>query len=98
MISSPSLGIVAVMSLSDERETMVVYRAYIHLGGDEWGNELMCQVADAYAAEHCDKRPLIVTVHEHAGWFLSFLYGAPGIANGANIAEPPMTMRCCHGR
>ena len=61
---------------------MVVYRAYIHLGGDEWGNELMCEVADAYAAEHADKRPLIVTVHEHAGWFLSFLYGAPGIANG----------------
>jgi hypothetical protein len=25
---------------------------------------------------------LIVTVHEHAGWHLSFLYGAPGISDG----------------
>jgi len=28
---------------------MTVYRAYIHLGNDEWGNELMQKVADAYA-------------------------------------------------
>jgi len=39
-------------------------------------------VAQAYAEEHADKRPLIVTVHEHAGWFLAFLYGAPGISDG----------------
>lgn len=23
-----------------------------------------------------------MSVHEHAGWHLSFLYGAPGMANG----------------
>jgi hypothetical protein len=45
---------------------MTVYRAYLHLGSDEWGNEFMTKVADAYAKEHADKRPLIVSVHEHA--------------------------------
>ena len=43
---------------------MIVYRAYIHLGNNEWGNELMQKVAEAYAAEHADKRPLIVSLHE----------------------------------
>ncbi len=61
---------------------MTIYRAFIHLGANEWGNELMQQVAEEYAEEQADKRPLIVSVHEHAGWHLSFLYGAPGIANG----------------
>jgi len=61
---------------------MVVYRAYIQLGSKEWGNGLMQTVAQVYADEHVDKRPLIVTVHEHAGWFLSFLYGARGISDG----------------
>ena len=61
---------------------MIVYRAYIHLASDEWGNGLMPMVANIYAEQHADKRPLIVTVHEHAGWFLSYLYGAPGITDG----------------
>lgn len=55
-------------------------RVYIFLASDEWGNELMRRVADEYAKTA--KRPLIVCVHEHAGWFLSFLYGAPGIEDG----------------
>ena len=61
---------------------MTIYRAYIHLADDEWGNGLMQMVAKVYAEEHADRRPLIVTVHEHAGWFLSYLYGAPGISDG----------------
>jgi hypothetical protein len=61
---------------------MIVYRTYIHLASNEWGNELMRQVADEYAAT-MKRRPLIVAVHEHSGWTLSFLYGAPGIADGA---------------
>ncbi len=60
---------------------MMAYRAYIHLAGNEWGNEFMRQVADEYAEQHAE-RPLIVSIHEHAGWYLSYLYGAPGIANG----------------
>jgi hypothetical protein len=65
---------------------MDVYRAYIHMADDEWGNGLMQAVAQVYAEEHADKRPLIVTVHEHTGWFLSFLYGAPGISDGTICA------------
>ena len=61
---------------------MTVYRTYIHLGNSEWGNESMHAIAGDYARQHSDKRPLIVTVHEHAGWHLSFLYGAPGIRDG----------------
>ena len=60
---------------------MTAYRVYIHLAAHEWGNGLMRHVADRYAAQ-CDKRPLIVGVHEHAGWFLSYLYGAPAIDDG----------------
>lgn len=60
---------------------MIVYRTYIYLSSREWGNELMKAVADAYV-ERADERPLIVSVHEHAGWFLSFLYGIPGIRDG----------------
>jgi hypothetical protein len=61
---------------------MTAYRVYIYLAANEWGNELMRKVAADYATEHADKWPLIVSVHEHAGWHLSFLYGAPHIANG----------------
>ena len=43
----------------------------------------MAQVAGDFAKEHADKRPLIVEVYEHAGWFLNYLYGAPGIRDGA---------------
>lgn len=61
---------------------MIVHRVFIHLASNEWGNDLMGLVADDYAAEHPDVRPLVVSVHEHAGWHLSYLYGAPGIGDG----------------
>jgi len=61
---------------------MTAFRVFIHLGANEWGNDLMGLIADDYAAEHPDLRPLIVSVHEHAGWHLSYLYGAAGIADG----------------
>ena len=57
--------------------TVTVYRAYIHLGTNEWGNELMRQIADEYAAQS-DKRPLIVSAHEHGGWHLSYVYRRHG--------------------
>jgi len=59
----------------------MVYRVYVHLAANEWGNELMQRIADEYAGQS-DNRPLIVSVHEHAGWHLSYLYGAPGIQDG----------------
>jgi hypothetical protein len=58
-----------------------VYRVYIYLAANEWGNEIMARIANEYAAQ-CDKRPLVAEVHEHAGWFLAYLYGAPGIDDG----------------
>ena len=60
---------------------MTAYRTYVHLAANEWGNELMRRIADQYAGQ-TDKRPLIVSAHEHGGWHLSYLYGAPGIADG----------------
>jgi hypothetical protein len=63
-------------------KAMNVYRVFIHLGESDWGNDLMGLLADDYAAEHPDLRPLVVSVHEHAGWHLSYLYGAAGIADG----------------
>lgn len=60
---------------------IVVYRVYIYLAADEWNNETMRRIADEYAAQS-DNRPLVVEVHEHAGWFLAYLYGAPGIDDG----------------
>jgi hypothetical protein len=58
-----------------------VYQAWIHMADDEWGNELMREIAKEYFANpvynngtpvEADKRPLVVRVHEHAGWSLSF--------------------------
>lgn len=59
----------------------MIYRVYVYLASNEWGNELMKKIADEYAAQS-DKRPLVVEVHEHAGWYLSYVYGAPNIADG----------------
>ena len=42
----------------------------------------MAKLAAAYAKDHGDKQPLICETHEHAGWFLSFIFGAPGLADG----------------
>lgn len=44
---------------------------YVYLASDEWGNEIMQQVAD----ETLDKmnHPLAcVCVYEHAGWYLEY--------------------------
>ena len=57
-------------------------KLWIYLGPEEWGNELMCQVAtEAFAA---DASLDAVQVNEHGGWFLTFL------RDGTSSA-PPMT-------
>ena len=71
------------MSIADRPKTVVVHRYAIYLDDDEWGNALMDHVARQYAERHTDCWPLIVRVNEHAGWFLSYLFGAPGIRDGA---------------
>jgi len=44
--------------------------AYIRLSDDEWGNELMDQRAREFLASN--PAVDVVTVHEHAGWFLIY--------------------------
>ena len=66
-----------------------IYRTYIHLGNSEWGNVNRVHRHCFWGlrpSAYSDKRPLIVTVLEHAGlWHLSFLYGAPGIRDGTSL-------------
>jgi hypothetical protein len=60
------------MSTATATVTGPVYHVWINLADHEWGNELMREVADAYFASHPTLDPLVVEVHEHAGWFLQF--------------------------
>jgi hypothetical protein len=55
-----------------ERDGRVYARQLsIYLGPKEWGNELMTEVAtEAFAA---DPSLDAVEVHEHGGWFLTYL-------------------------
>ena len=48
----------------------------VYLGDREWGNELMSKVARETLESHPDKPWLMVTVHEHGGWWLSYAYKA----------------------
>jgi hypothetical protein len=50
-----------------------VREMWIHMATDEWGNRLMQMVAETIINKDAtDKPPLIVHVHEHAGWSMSF--------------------------
>jgi hypothetical protein len=50
----------------------IVYRTVIHLGDNEWGNQMMAFVAQKYLDVHPELDPLEVEVCEHAGWHLTF--------------------------
>lgn len=67
-----------------------VYRIDIHLADDEWGSELMAKLAREALLDpqNADKQPLVVMVHEHAGWALGWavLHGEPTICYSANDA------------
>jgi hypothetical protein len=54
--------------------SLTVYALYIHLADNEWGNATMDELAREALEDpkHPDKQPLVVTVHEHAGWFLCY--------------------------
>jgi hypothetical protein len=71
------------MTTATTAKTTVVHRFVVHLADNEWGNALMDQMARRIAENYRDCWPLIVRVNEHAGWFLSYLFGAPGIRDGA---------------
>jgi hypothetical protein len=51
----------------------MIHRLYVHLADSERGNCTMHSVACLTAADHLE-RPLLVTVCEQAGWWLSFLF------------------------
>lgn len=59
----------------------VLHAVEVHLAENEWGNELMRDVALATFADpkYADIDELIVTVYEHAGWWLSYARTRGGI-------------------
>ena len=71
------------MSTTTTVTTTVVHRFTLYLADNEWGLALMDHRARRIAENYRDYWPLIVRVNEHAGWFLSYLFGAPGIRDGA---------------
>ncbi len=46
---------------------------WINMTDTEYGNELMQAVAQEYFDSHPNVADLVVEVHEHGGWWLSFL-------------------------
>lgn len=69
-------------------ERPVLYKLYIHLADDEWGNALMHRVAEEALSDprYEERQPLVVCVHEHAGWTLEFalLDGRVTVVSSAN--------------
>jgi hypothetical protein len=51
-----------------------VYVLYVFLASNEWGNDTMHKVASEILndPQYADKKPFIVMIHEHAGWYLGF--------------------------
>ncbi len=59
------------MALIERDGKVYARKLWIFLGAKEWGNDLMRQVArDAFAT---DISLDAVGVHEHGGWYLTFL-------------------------
>ena len=58
--------------MNQVEETPTRHHVTVFLGGNEWGNELMLKVAEDLFSLSTDKENLLVTVHEHAGWYLSY--------------------------
>lgn len=71
--------------IADKKETY--FDKVIHLAADEWGSPLMEEIAakefDGFGE---DKKSLVLTVHEHAGWYLIFAWigGHVRIVDSAN--------------
>ncbi len=55
-----------------------VGRLWVHMADNEWSShengQIMLNLAKHYAAQLNNMRPLIVTVHEHGGWWLCYLF------------------------
>ncbi len=58
-------------------EPTILLHQFIFLADNEWGSELMEKVAKERLTQMKDEYPgdiCIVTVYEHAGWFLSYAF------------------------
>jgi hypothetical protein len=55
---------------------MTVYRMWARMPDGQYGNDGMLALAHAAAERHADKRPLLVTVNEHGGWWLQYYFDA----------------------
>ena len=59
------------MALVERDGKVYAKKLYVYLGPQEWGNELMSEVAtEAFDA---DPGLDVVEVNEHAGWYLTYL-------------------------
>ncbi len=76
------------MSLIERAGNVFAKKLWIYLGPNEWGNELMLQVAKEAFIN--DISLDAVQVYEHGGWFLTFLRDGTivGTANDqANLSD-----------
>jgi hypothetical protein len=68
-------------------EPGVVHYVTIHLGDNEWTNELMEEVAKEYFDAHPELDPLEIEVSEHAGWRLSYLRDMTIVGTANDMAQ-----------
>lgn len=57
---------------------MTVYRCWVRMADNEWSGDrngqIMPELAREYAERLKDKRPLVINVHEHGGWYHTYLF------------------------
>ncbi len=73
------------MALIERNGKLYARKLWIFLGAREWGNDLMRQVArDAFDA---DLSLDVVQVHEHGGWYLTFLRDGTVVGTANDLAQ-----------
>lgn len=75
---------------------MQCYRQRISLADNEWGNELMRNIAMDALMAHDEPMQMVVEVHEHAGWYITYaldLEGVVAIGSANDMAQPTYRAR-----
>jgi len=73
------------MALIERDGKVYARKLWIFLGPNEWGNDLMRQVArEAFAT---DASLDAVQVHKHAGWYLTFLRDGTIVGTANDLAH-----------
>ena len=74
------------MALVERDGRVYARKLWIFLGAKEWGNELMRQMArEAFAT---DASLDAVEVHEHGGWYLTFLRDGTVVGHRQRSSSP----------